>query len=74
MFWLIFEVFNLHSKQSFYCSECDMFMILKQSIDFLNSFRMITQADNYYGGRDVLKAENSTVNHLLIIILDLFNF
>lgn len=48
-----------------------MFMILKQSIDFLNAFRMITQADSYHGGREILKAENSTVNYFLQDFFDI---
>lgn len=36
-------------------------MAMKSAIDFLNAFRMISQSDNYYGGRDSLKAENSNV-------------
>lgn len=40
-----------------------MFMALKNSIDFLNAFRMVSQADTYFGGRDALKAENSNVKN-----------
>lgn len=40
---------------------CDLFHAVKTSVDFLNAFRMVTGADNYHGGRDVLKSENSNV-------------
>lgn len=39
-----------------------MFMALKNAVDFVNAFRMISGADNFNGGRDAIKAENSNVN------------
>ena len=42
-------------------------MAMKSAIDFLNAFRMVTNSDNYYGGRDALKAENSNVKIKKII-------
>ncbi len=44
-----------------------MFMALKNAVDFLNAFRMISGADNFNGGRDAIKAENSNVKTLEII-------
>lgn len=41
---------------------CDLFHAVKTAVDFLNAFRMVTGADNYHGGRDVLKSENSNVS------------
>jgi hypothetical protein len=45
---------------------CDIFLALKSSLDFLNAFRITSQADNYFGGRDVIKAENSNVSFFLL--------
>lgn len=42
-------------------------MALKNAVDFLNAFRMISGADNYNGGRDAIKAENSNVSSLILI-------
>jgi hypothetical protein len=39
-----------------------MFMALKNAVDFLNAFRMVSGADNFNGGRDAIKAENSNVS------------
>jgi len=45
---------------------------LKSVLDFLNAFRMNFQTDNYFGGRDILKAENSnvTLSHQIFVISD----
>jgi hypothetical protein len=37
-------------------------MALKNAVDFINAFRMISGADNFNGGRDAIKAENSNVS------------
>jgi len=57
-----------------YFSNCDMFMALKNAVDFLNAFRMVTNADNYYGGRDPLKAENSNVKKIFLKFFLIFRF
>lgn len=38
-----------------------MFLTLKEVVDCLNAFRAITQADNYFGGREILKSENANI-------------
>lgn len=50
---------NLYASLS--SRSCDLYLSLKSSIDFLNAFRAISHADNYFGGRDVVKAECSNV-------------
>lgn len=45
----------------------DTFYALKTTLEFIDAFRMVSQADNYYGGRDVLKAENSNVGSFRFI-------
>jgi hypothetical protein len=44
------------------CYHCDMFLSLKEILDYLNAFRVISAADNYFGGREILKAETTNVN------------
>ena len=34
---------------------------MKDVFDFLNAFRVIIQIDNYFGGREIIKAENSNI-------------
>ena len=38
-----------------------MFLSLKEILDYLNAFRVISAADNYFGGREILKAESTNI-------------
>ena len=44
---------------------CDMFLALKSALDFVNAFRINSERDNYFGGRDILKSENTNVRFFL---------
>lgn len=40
---------------------CDLFFALRSALDFANAYRIVTEKDNYFGGRDILKSENTNV-------------
>lgn len=44
---------------------CDMFFALKSVLDFVNAYRIRGDQDNYFGGRDILKSENTNVSAFL---------
>jgi hypothetical protein len=44
---------------------CDMFFALKSVLEFVNAYRIVTEKDNYFGGRDILKSENTNVGFLV---------
>lgn len=54
--------FILEHLRSITCSyHTDMFYSLKSVLEYLNFLRVVSGADNYFGGRDILKAENTNV-------------